>query len=314
MTSETHRSVTEVIREVSAQLECETSLGERALHCFEDELAALRQAERNILAQIHRLEQAQLHRLKASAEERAALAETSRVAIFDVLSAQNRRLVQRAHKEKTRWEETISTRITEALKEPTLQKKWSQVQEFKNVVAPTLDSVLAASKEVALAHQTSRLRDLRRELSSLMHQKALDTHSMVHLDLILTIEPVSENELGVTFVLPVSGTCLNSDAEETLESVLLYRVMEGIYVYLRQTPMKTGHIHVGAHDGLTVLELDVVTEAHIDEVTSSIKQYVSHHLMRVSDLRNAGVQTRVTVVDGNLLFAGDQQTEANDVR
>ena len=89
MTSETHRSVSEVIRDISAQFVTETPANSHALHLFDDELEALRRAEQNILAQIHRLEREQLQRLNRLTTERDERFEASRVAIFDALSAQN---------------------------------------------------------------------------------------------------------------------------------------------------------------------------------------------------------------------------------
>ena len=70
-----------------------------------------------------------------------------------------------------------------------------------------------------------------------------------------------------------------------------------------------GHVHVGAHDGLTILELDVVMEATLDEVTAALIQCVRHHVCRSSELMAAGIRPRVTVVDADLLFPA---VEASD--
>lgn len=306
MTSETHRSVSEVIRDISAQFATQETANSSALHLFDDELEALRRAEQNIFAQIHRLEREQLQRLNGLTTERDARFEASRAAIFDALLAQNRRLCDRANEMKHRWKSVVTERVEEALNSPELQKIWSQIQQFEEQTAPSLATLATSAQEVALTHQAGRIRQLRNAVYPLMHETASEPASPLQLDLVLTLEAVSDTELGVTFVLPISGTCVTSQGEETLQDVLLYRIMEGVYLYLKRTPMQTGHIHVGAHDGLTILELDVVTESHIEQVTAAIKQCVTHHLFRTSDLREAGVVARVTVVDANFLFPSEE--------
>ena len=310
MTSETHRSVSDVIRDLDVQFATKHAVNTRALHCFDDELTALRSAEKNLLAQIQRLEAEKNAYLQRNTMEDIDFTEVSRTAIFEVLDGQKNQLEMRSRRYTAWWNDAVHACIDNALKESELGAVWHQIRHVDSTTPPSLGTVGASSQSIVTTHQANELATLRHALYARIHQLAYEsTLPPLQLDLVLSIESMSEEEFSVTFVLPVSGLCLEEENAETVSACLVYRILEGMYTYLRQTPKETGHVHVGVHDGLTILELDLMSKDHIDEVTAALSQCVRHHVCRSSELISAGIRPRVTVIDANLLFPATDASE-----
>ena len=310
MTSETHRSVSEVITDLSVQFSTNYDANARTLHCYDEELTALRAAEKNLLAQIQRLEIEKYAHIQRCTMGDNEFAEVSRSAIFKVLDGQKTQLELRSQRHQEWWNEAVHACIDDALDAAGFSALREDIQHENGDATPTIGPVGLSSKSVMTAHPSNELRTVRHMLHRRITELSFNASlPLLHLDMVLSVEAVTDNDFGITFVLPVAGASIEEEGGQSLSVSLVHRILEGMYVYLGQTPKGMGHVHVGAHDGLTILELDVVMEATLDEVTAALIQCVRHHVCRSSELMAAGIRPRVTVVDADLLFPA---AEASD--